>query len=97
MKLNEAQISKTLSQFRAQVLAEDHPAVAQFLELFGQHTFFLDAQGLHVLELLEVPGMEPREGEVISLADWTDADFTKMTTHQPEPTGVVVRLREVEN
>jgi hypothetical protein len=41
MKLNEAQISKTLSQFRAQVLAEDHPSVAHFCELFGHHTFFL--------------------------------------------------------
>jgi hypothetical protein len=95
MKLNDAQITRTLSQFPAQVLAEDHPAVEQFCEMFGQHTFFLDAKGLHVLELLEVPGMEAEEGELISLADWTDADFTKLTTHQPEPTGVVVRLKEV--
>jgi len=40
MKLNQAQISRTLSQFGAQVLAEDHPAVAQFCELFGHHTSF---------------------------------------------------------
>ena len=95
MKLNEAQIAKTLSRFRAQVLAEDHPAVAQFCELFGQHTFFLDAKGLYVLELLEVPGMEAEDGEVISLADWSDAGSAKLTTHQPEPTGVVVRLKEI--
>ena len=97
MKLNEAQISKTLSQFRAQVLSEDHPAVAQFCELFGHHTFFLDARGLNVLERLEVPGMEAQDGEVICLADWGDADFTKLTTHQPEPTGVVIRLKEVHH
>ena len=95
MKLNEVQISRTLSQFRAQVLAEDHPAVAQFCELFGHHTFFLDATGLNVLELLEVPGTEAQDGEVIRLADWSDTDFTKLTTHQPEPTGVVIRLKEV--
>ena len=95
MKLNEAQISKTLSQFRAQVLSEDHPAVAQFCQLFGHHTFFLDARGLNVLEPLKVPGKEAQHGEVISLADWSDADFTKLTTHQPEPTGVVIRLKEV--
>jgi hypothetical protein len=97
MKLNEVQISKTLSQFRAQVLAEDHPAVAKFCELFGHHTFFLDARGLSVLELLEVPGMEPQDGEVIRLAEWSDADFTKLTTHQPEPTGVIIRLKEVHH
>jgi hypothetical protein len=95
MKLNQAQISRTLSQFKAQVLADDHPAVEQFYELFGSHTFFLDARGLHVLELLEVPGMEARDGEMIRVADWSDADFTKLTTHQPEPTGVVIRLNEV--
>ncbi|WP_338310922.1 hypothetical protein [Bradyrhizobium sp. TM239] len=97
MKLNEAQITKTLSQFRAQVLAEDHPAVAQFRELFGQHTFFLDASGLYVLELLEVPGMEAAEGEVISLADWSDTDLRKLTTHRPVPTGVVIRLQEIRH
>jgi hypothetical protein len=97
MKLNEIQITKTLAQFRAQVLAEDHPAVEQFSELFGHHTFFLDARGLHVLELLEVPGMEAQSGEMVSIADWSDADFTKLTTHQPEPTGVVISLKEVQH
>ena len=97
MKLNDDQISRTLSQFRAQVLAEDHPAATQFCDLFGHHTFFLDASGLYVLELLEVPGMEAQDGELIRLAEWSDADFTKLTTHQPEPTGVVIRLKEVLN
>lgn len=97
MKLTEAQISRTLSQFRAQVLAEDHPAVAQFCELFGHHTFFMDAKGLYVLGLLEVPGMEAQDGEIISLADWSDAKFTKLTAHQPEPTGVVIHLREIRH
>lgn len=101
LKLNEAQISRisrALSQFRAQVLADDHPAAAQFRELFGHHTFFLDAKGLYVLELLEIPGgMEAQDGEIISLANWSDADFTKLTTHQPEPTGVVIHLKEVQH
>ena len=97
MKLNDVQICRTLSQFRAQVLAEDHPAATQFRELFGHHTFFLDSSGLNVLELLEVPGMEAKDGEVIRLAEWSDADFTKLTTHHPEPTGVVIRLKEVRH
>jgi len=97
MKMNEAQISRTLSQFRAHVLTDDHPAVAQFSELFGHHTFFLDARGLNVLELIQVPGAEARDGEVISVADWTDANFTSLTEHQPEPTGVVICLREVRH
>jgi hypothetical protein len=60
MKLNEAQISRTLSQFPAQVLADDDPAVAQFSELFGHHTFLFDDRGLNVLELIQVPGPKLR-------------------------------------
>lgn len=97
MKLSEAQISRALSQFPSQVLTDDHPAVEQFNEIFGDHTFFLDARGLNVLEMIQVPGAEAREGEVISIADWTDANFTSLTTHQPNPTGIVVCLREVRH
>jgi hypothetical protein len=50
-----------------------------------------------VLEMLEVPGMEAEDGEVISLADWSDADFTKLATHRPEPTGLVIRLKEARH
>jgi hypothetical protein len=41
--------------------------------------------------------MEAEDGEMISIADWSDSDgeFTKLTTHDPEPTGVVIRLKEL--
>src|SRR3974390_3457176 len=95
MKLNQAQISRTLSQFSAQVLAEDHPAVAKFCEMFGHHTFFLDARGLHVLELLEVPGVEAQDGEVIRLAEWSDAHFTKLKKRSMEHfAGLDVSVKE---
>jgi hypothetical protein len=97
VKLNEVQISRTLSQFKAQVLAEDDPAIEQLYEVFGHHTFFIDARGLYVLELLEVPGMETQDGEIIGIAEWSDASRSKLTTHQPEPTGLVIRLEEVRH
>jgi hypothetical protein len=93
MKLNQAQISRTLAQFPALVLADNHPAVAQFSERFGHHTFFFDNSGLNVLELIQVPGAEAQDGEVIRLADWTNEDCSSLTTHQPEPTGLVICLR----
>jgi hypothetical protein len=97
MKLSESQISRTLAQFPAQVLAEDHPAAAQFCELFGHHTFFLGARGLYVLELIEVPGTDAQDGEMISIADWSDANIMRLTTHQPEPTGLVIHLKEIQH
>jgi hypothetical protein len=46
MKLNSTQLEQTLSQFEAEVVPDDHPAVPQLKDLFGNHTFFLDTRGL---------------------------------------------------
>jgi hypothetical protein len=91
MKLNSTQVKQTLSQFDAQVL-DDHPAVTQLNNLFGDHTFFLDSGGLKVLEPTEVPEMQAQTGEVVSLANWSDATLTSLTPHEPELTGVVIVL-----
>ena len=92
MKLNATQLKRTLSQYDAQVLPDDHPAVTQLNNLFGDHTFFLDGDGLKVLEPTEVPEIEGEAGEVVSLADWSDATLTSLRPHEPEPTGVVILL-----
>jgi hypothetical protein len=92
MKLNSAQVKRTLSQFDAEVLPDNHPAVNQLNNLFGDHTFFLDGGGLKVLEPTEAPETEPQTGQVVSLADWSDASLTSLRPHEPELTGVVVVL-----
>jgi hypothetical protein len=90
MRLNSTQVKQTLSQFDAQVLPDDHPAVTQLNTLFGDHTFFLDGAGLKVLEPNEEPGSDAQSGEVVSLADWSDASLTSLKPHEPESTGLVI-------
>ena len=92
MKLNSTQVKQTLSQFPAEVLPDNHPAVAQLNNLFGDHTFFLDGSGLNVLEPAETPEMEVQTGEIVSLASWSDETLTSLKPHEPEPTGVVILL-----
>jgi hypothetical protein len=92
MKLNATQVKRTLSQFDAEVLPDSHPVVPQLNTLFGDHTFFLDSDGLNVLEPAETPEVEGQAGEVISLASWSDATLTSLRPHEPEPTGVVIVL-----
>jgi hypothetical protein len=87
MRLNEAQVKRTLSQMDAHVLPDDHPVAAQLADLFGDHTFFLDQSGLKVLEPTET---ETDSGEVVSLADWADATLTRLTPHAPDPTGTII-------
>jgi hypothetical protein len=92
MKLNSTQVDRTLSQFHAEVLPDNHPAVRQLNDLFGDHTFFLDGRGLNVLELAEVSEKDVPTGEIVSLASWSDETLTSLRPHEPEPTGVVVVL-----
>jgi hypothetical protein len=97
MKLNTAQVEKTLSQFTAEVLPDAHPARAQLNELFGDHTFFLNNSGLNIVEPVEDPETEDEAGEVVNLAHWSDATFARLKIHDPEHTGVIVSLEEAKH
>lgn len=93
MKLTSAQIERTLSQFEAKALPDSHPIVPRLNELFGDHTFFLNSNGLNIVE----PAAEPaREGtqaaRVVNLANWGDANLTSLAPHEPEPTDAIVEL-----
>src|SRR5258708_5512591 len=90
MKLNSTQVEQTLSQFHAEVLPDNHPAVRKLNDLFGDHTFFLDGSGLNVLEPTEMPEKEVQAGEIVSLASWSDETLTSLRPHEPEPTGAEI-------
>ncbi len=90
MKLSTERVDRTLSQFEAMPLPEDHPAIEQLNQLFGEHTFFLTVSGLHVVEPTEAPAEDA--GQVVKLASWSDPNRTSLVPHEPEPTEVVVDL-----
>jgi hypothetical protein len=91
MKLTSAQVETTLSQFEAQAIPDSHPVVPQLNELFGDHTFFLDGNGLNVVEpIAEAP--EAQAARVVNLANWSDANLTSLAPHEPEPTGAIIEL-----
>jgi len=97
MKLNSRQLEQTLSQFQAEVVPENHPALQQLNGLYGEHTFLLDGDGLNVLEPAEAPETEAQAGEIVSLASWSDATLTSLRPHEPERTGVLVVLESALN
>lgn len=82
MKLASAIIERTLDQFEAEALPDNPPAVPQLSELFGDHTFFLDANGLNIVEPAESNRAEVQTWKVVKLA----------SSHKPEPTDVVIAL-----
>jgi hypothetical protein len=89
LKLTSAQVKNTLRQFDAQALPDNHPAVPQLTHLFGDHTFFLNNNGLNIVE----PAAEaPQTARVVNLANWGDENLTQLTPHEPEPTDAVIEL-----
>ena len=52
MRLTSAQVERTLRQFEfeARAIPDSHPVVPKLTEIFGDHTFFLDSNGLNIVE-----------------------------------------------
>ncbi len=95
MKLTPKRIAHAASQFDASPLPDDHP-VARFLnELFGDHTFFLDEEGLSIVEgALPEVAVDVELGRVVKLAKWVDARRTYLAPHPREVTNIIVALSE---
>jgi hypothetical protein len=91
MKLNSAQVEQMLTQFQARVIPDDHPVVSELNALFGEHTFFLDDNGLNVVEPNESTQAGASAGTVVNLANWSD-EGTGLEPHDPQPTKVLVIL-----
>jgi len=92
MKLSTALLERTLNQFDAQAIPENHPVVGQLNSLFGDHTFFLDANGLNIVEPTGATDSGSQMGQVVKLAGWSDDNRTSLAPHEPEPTEVVIVL-----
>ncbi len=92
MKLTSAQVERTLTQFEGEAIPDSHPVVPQLNQLFGEHTFFLDRNGLNIVEPAEAAGGATRSAQVVNLANWSDGNPTRLEPHEPEPTEVVVVL-----
>ena len=91
MKLTPTLVEQTVAQFQAVALPDTHAAHQKLEEIFGDHTFLLNDNGLHIVEpVTESGGTEV--GRIVKIADWQGPGQTTLAPHQPEPTDVVIRL-----
>jgi hypothetical protein len=88
LKLNSAQLERTLGQFEARAIPDDHPVIPQLSDLFGEHTFLLDSHGLNIVEPVEAG----ESAMVVNLAHWSDDSRSDLELHEPEATDVVIML-----
>jgi len=97
MKLSPVRIQQTLDQLvsRTVVVPETHPKAAELHQIFGEHTFFLDADGLEIIEPAipsDAGEIEEDAGQLVKLAMWNDAARTVLAAHPAEITDVVIHF-----
>jgi hypothetical protein len=95
MKLTSVLVEQTLNQFDARVIPEEHPVVPQLNRLFGEHTFFLDGNGLNIVEPVEATTGVTQAAKVVNLASWEDANRSSLAPHEPQETDVVIELEPI--
>ncbi|MGH6988374.1 MAG: hypothetical protein ACREFD_12755 [Stellaceae bacterium] len=95
MKLSPVMTKQTLDQLDAQAVPDNNPAMPRLNELFGDHTFFIGDNGLHIVEPADSQAGEP-VGRVLKVASWSDEEHTALRPHEPETTEATVSLREPE-
>jgi hypothetical protein len=92
MKLSSAQIPHTAAQMGAQAIPDDHPATQELKGIFGDHTFFLDGDGLEIVETGESTDGRSTLANVVNLASWADESRTALAPHEPLVTDVVIEI-----
>ena len=92
MKLSSPQVEQALNQIEGQVIPENHPAVPQLNGLFGDHTFFVDSNGLNIVEPAATIDSAAEAAQVVRVASWSDETHTSLAPHEPESTDIVVIL-----
>jgi hypothetical protein len=103
MKLSTARVRQTIEQLEdggfeeTVAISDDSPVLPKLTRLFGDHTFFLDSEGLHIIEPTEPEVAKAPECQVIKLASWGDANRTTLAPQHPEATEIVVVLGPEED
>ena len=92
MKLSARQIEQVQEQIGVEPIPEDSPAQQQLKDHFGDHTFYVDARGLHIWEDLEPSGAPTQAVTAVQVARWTDEEKTALAPHAPQPGNAMVEV-----
>jgi hypothetical protein len=92
MRLTTASLERTIRQFEAQPIPDDHPLTGKLNSVFGEHTFLIGNEGLHIVEPMGQAQSEAHTATVVKVASWEDASRTRLQPHEPELTDVIVEL-----
>ena len=93
MRLSAEQAKRVEDEFGVETIEEDHPIFPKLQEVFGDHTFVMDSEGLNIIE--PESSDESANGRVVRLASWSD-DKSALNVHEPQVLPVNVNLQAGE-
>lgn len=95
MKLTPARIAYASKQLEAFPLPETHPMREMLRGLYGDHTFFLDNDGLSIVEAEgDATDDDAEVGVLVRVACWADEGRTVLSPQTREVTNLVLTLSE---
>lgn len=89
MKLSSEQVKRVEQRIDGQVVPDSHLLSPELQREFGDHTFFLNPDGLTIVERSPV---DRQVGEVVRIAGWTNSAHTELEPDVPEPMPVAIQL-----
>ncbi|MBT6093387.1 MAG: hypothetical protein HOH04_00795 [Rhodospirillaceae bacterium] len=94
MKLDAQQLALVENQTGAKPVPADDPAVEQLSGAFGDHSFFLDPNGLYIFEAVDLPDTEAGTSPalLIQVAEWTGEDKSAIGAIEPKPADLIIDL-----
>ncbi|MEQ9606988.1 MAG: hypothetical protein RLN99_04910 [Kiloniellaceae bacterium] len=97
MKLNANQIAAVKQDLSADPLEEQNPAMDALRKAFGDHTFYVGAEGLFVVEPVEDDAHPGEPAQLVLVAAWADDDKKALQPMPPQQTQTVVDLATAVN
>lgn len=92
MKLSSAQIAAVEQATGANPLPDEEPARAKLAEALGDHTFYVDQQGLVILESPEAAATPEDTLEIVRVGRWVEGKEQQLALTPAERTGQVLDL-----
>ena len=92
MKLSTAQIAAVEQATGANPIPGEDPANAKLAEALGEHTFYVDQQGLVILESPEAAATPEDTLEIVRVGRWVEGEQQQLALTPAERTGQVLDL-----
>lgn len=92
MKLTDAQAEHVAEQLAGQAIPDEHPNAPQLREAVGDHTFFLNNDGLHIIEPTDSDAGS--DASAVRIASWSPEQQGHLFLHEPQVAGAVTLERD---